>query len=139
MQEQAINNKDAGDENVEIMDEDDNEETTSPPQGDQQFKEIQIEKEQSTILAWLKERMTKEVIVTEEEATDNLDSFLERIGQTVEKNKPTNLSKITRDNVGSQIIQIATPRVDKPEDEITADDYDLETIELGLATTKQEI
>lgn len=45
--------------------------------------------------------MNKEVIVTKEEAIDNLDSFLERIGQTVEKKKTTKLSKITRDSIGS--------------------------------------
>lgn len=139
MQEQAINNKAVVNQYVEIMNKDDNEETTSPPRVDQQFKEIQVEKERSTILAWLKERMTKEVIVAEEEATDKLDSFLEWIGQTIEKKKATKLSKITRDNIVSQIIQIATPRVDKPEDEITTDDYDLETIELGPTTVEQEI
>lgn len=137
MQEQVANDKAAEDAYVEIMDEDDNEKTTSPPRVEQQFKELQVEEERSTILTWLNERMNKEVIVTEEETIDNLDNFLDRIVQTIEMKKATKLSKIMRDSTGSRVIQIATPRLDKLEDEITADAYDLETIELGLATTEQ--
>lgn len=35
------------------------------------------------------------------------------------------------------MIQIATPTVDKPENEMTTKDYDLETIDLGPLTVEQ--
>lgn len=89
------------------------------------------------IPAWLRERSTREVIVEEDNLVD-LRSCLDR-NQETEKKKATKMSKTTRDGEGSRIIQIATPRVNKPADEITAKEYDLETIDLGPPTTDQEL
>lgn len=96
------------------------------------MNEVQVGEERLIILAWLRERLTKEVVVEADNLTD-LGSYLDR-NQDIEKKKATKMSKMTRVGEGSRIIQIATPRVDKLADEITTEEYDLETIDLGPTT-----
>lgn len=49
------------------------------------------------------------------------------------------MSKVIRDDSGSRQLQIATPRVEKYEGEITVDEYDMETVDLGPLTSEQAI
>lgn len=95
--EQA-NSKASKDVYVDIENED---EVTSPPREDQQLKEVQVGEERSASPTWLKERLAKEVIAIEEEPLDDLDSFLNKAQETVEKKKATKMSKITKDSLGS--------------------------------------
>lgn len=117
--------------------ENEDEEVPSPPWEDQQLKEVQIGEEKSAIPAWLKQRLPKEVIAIEEEPLDDSDNFLHKTQEVAEKRKVAKMSNITRDDIGSWGIQIATPRVEKLEGEITTKEYDLETIYLVPPTTKQ--
>lgn len=73
----------------------------------------------------------------EEEQAFDLESLLNGPQEVVEKKKASRMSKIIRDDTGSRKIQIATPTVDKYEDEIMADEYDLETFNLGPLTFEQ--
>ncbi|XP_059069026.1 uncharacterized protein LOC131859382 [Cryptomeria japonica] len=49
------------------------------------------------------------------------------------------MSKIIRDDTSSKRIEIATPVADKYEDEILAEEYDLETFDLGPLTSEQSM
>lgn len=91
----------------------------------------------SSILDWLKERLTREVIVEEEEQAFDLESLLSKSQKGIEKRKASKISKVIRDDTGSRNIQIATPIVDKYDDEITVEEYDLETFDLGPLTFEQ--
>lgn len=77
-------------------------------------------------------------MIVEEEDPFGLDSYLDRTQET-EKKKVVKMSKMTRDGEGSWIIQIVTPRVDKPDGEIKAEEYNLDTIDLGPPTTNQAL
>lgn len=73
----------------------------------------------------------------EEEQAFDLESLLNEPQEVIEKKKASKISKVIRDDAGSRKIQIATPTVDKYEDEITVDEYDLETFDLGPLTSEQ--
>lgn len=117
----------------------DSDETTSPPRDEQLPEEKRAEEGRSSILAWLKERLAKEVIAVEEESLGDLDCLLNQTQEITERKKATKMSKVIRDNTGSRAIQIATPRVDKFEGEITVEEYDVETIDLGLPTIEKAL
>ncbi|XP_059068919.1 uncharacterized protein LOC131859325 [Cryptomeria japonica] len=115
----------------------DNNEETSPPRNELLLKEVQVREGRSSIPEWLKERLTKEVIEEEEEKAFDLESLLNEHQEVIERRKAPKMLKIIRDDAGSKKIEIATPAVDKYEDEITAEEYDLETFDLGPLTSEQ--
>lgn len=117
----------------------DNDETTSPPRDEQMHEGAQIQEGRSSIPEWLKERLAQEVIVVEEEQTYDIGSLLSQTREVTEKRKATKMSKVIRDDSGSRKLQIATPRVEKYEGEITTDEYDMETTDLGPLTSEQAI
>lgn len=67
--------------------------------------------ELSTTLDWLKERMNKK-IVEEVQPIEDIDDFCARIGKAKEQKKAKKFSHITRDNLGSHILQVAVPTID---------------------------
>lgn len=70
-----VNDKERSDTYVNIED-DDEPEVTFPPQKEQQMKKIQVEEERSVIPAWLKEGLSKKVVVEEQDPFD-LGNYLE--------------------------------------------------------------
>lgn len=66
-----------------------------------------------------------------------MESLLSKSQEGIEKKKATKISKVIKDDTGSRKIQIATPAVDKYDDEIMAEEYDLETFDLGPLTSEQ--
>lgn len=65
--------------------------------------------------------------------------LLRQTQEVTKKRKAMKMSKVIRDNLGSRKLQIAIPRVEKYEGEIIADEYDMETIDLGTPTFEQVI
>lgn len=124
---------------IDEDEEEDNDETTSPPREEQMLEETQVEEGRSSIPEWLKERLAREVIAVDEEPTYDLESLLSQTQKVTEKKKATKMSKVIRDDSSSWKLQIAIPMVDKYEDEIIADEYDMETIDLGPLTSEQAI
>lgn len=99
--------------------------------------ETQVREKRSSIPDWLKERLTREVVVEEEEQAFDLESLLSKSQEGIEKRKASKISKVIRDDKCSGKIQIATPTVDKYDDEIIVEEYNLETFDLGPLTSKQ--
>lgn len=113
-------------------------EATSPFRGERPLpEEVQVREGKSSIPDWLKERLTRVVVVEEEEQVFDLESLLGKSQEGIERKKATKISKVIRDDTGSRKIQIATPMVDKYDDEIMAEEYDLETFDLGSLTFEQ--
>lgn len=102
------------------------------------MNEIQVGEERPAIPTWLRERLSKNVMLQEEQDHFDLGSYFDK-NQEHEKRTATRMSKMTRDEEGSRIIQIAIPRIDKPEDEIIVEEFDLETINLGPPTNNQAL
>lgn len=61
---------------IEGGEQEDNDETTSPPRDEQRHEESQIQEGRSSIIEWLKERIAQEVIVVEEKQTYDIASLL---------------------------------------------------------------
>lgn len=122
----------------ELHEEKNDDEATSPFREDRPLlKEIQVRETRSAIPDWLKEKLTRVVVVEEEEDVFDLESLRGNSQEVMEKKKATKMSKVIRDETGSRKLQVATPVVDKYEGEILADEYDLETFELGPLTSEQ--
>lgn len=122
----------------ELHEEKNDDEVKSPFREDEPSpKEIQVRETRFAIPDWLKERLTRVIVVDEEEDVFDLESLIGNSQEVMEKKKATKMSKVIRDETGSRKLQIATPVVDKYEGEILADEYDLETFELGPLTIEQ--
>ncbi|GLJ40346.1 hypothetical protein SUGI_0829540 [Cryptomeria japonica] len=78
---------------------------------------------------WLKERMKKKPVTVIDAARD-LDALLAR-GKRNEEKKPKKYSRIVNDTSGSQKVQVAIPKYDKPRDQIIEEDYDIREIDIG--------
>ncbi|XP_057848237.2 uncharacterized protein LOC131058395 isoform X1 [Cryptomeria japonica] len=123
----------------ELHDDREDNEVTSPPREEELLKEIQVKETRSAIPDWLKERLTKVIVIEDEDNVIDLESLVGHSQEVIEKRKATKMSKMIRDETGSRILQIATPAVDKYEGEILAEEYDVETFELGPLTAEQTL
>lgn len=74
-----------------------------------------------------------------EDTPPNWDELLAKIGKDKGKKKSWIISKIERDEESNRVVHIATPAIDKNMDEVTAKDYNMQTIHLGPTFIEQEI
>lgn len=81
----------------------------------------------------------KKKIIVESNLDDDLEDFLNRIGKIVEKKQAKKYSKITKESSGFQLVQVVIPKVNTTKDDITLEEYEVTTVDLGPTTKEQEI
>lgn len=73
----------------------------------------------------------------EAQPTEDIDDFLASVGKEKEQKKAKVVSKITRDDTGVRIAQVAVLMGDKARDAVTPMNYQVTTIDLGPTTKKR--
>lgn len=91
----------------------------------------------STFLDWLLQSMEKKKMI-EAQPTKDIDDFLVRFGKEKEQKKAKVFLKITRDDTGVRIAQVAVLMGNKTRDVVTPMHYQVNTIDFGPTTQKQE-
>jgi len=101
-----------------------------------QERQVQRQKDLSSLPEWLQERI-KESCEVEEYQPIPIEEVLVDVSKEKQKKKATTLSKITKDETSITKVHVVVPRVEKNVEDIVLEDYDINTIDLGPLTGAQ--